>query len=39
MDRLHEKGFIEDPGSKAKSVPLTAEGVTASEEAFLRRFA
>jgi uncharacterized damage-inducible protein DinB len=39
LDRLHEKGFIEDPGSKAKSVPLTAEGVTASEEAFLRRFA
>ncbi len=39
LDRLHEKGFIEDPGSKAKSVPLTAEDVTVSKEAFRRRFA
>lgn len=39
MDRLHEKGFIGDPKSKAKSVPLTVEGVTASEQAFRRRFA
>lgn len=38
MDRLHEQGFIDDPKSKAKSVPLTAEGITASEEAFNRRF-
>lgn len=37
MDRLNEKGFIEDPKSKANSVPLTAEGVTASEQAFRRR--
>jgi hypothetical protein len=39
LDRLHETGYNEDPKSKAKSVPLTAEGVTASEEAFRRRFA
>lgn len=39
MDRLHERGFIEDPKSKAKSVPLTDEGITASEQAFERRFA
>ena len=39
MDRLYEKGFIDDPRSKAKSVPLTAEGVMAAEEAFRKRFA
>lgn len=38
MDRLHERGLIGDPKSKAKSVPLTAEGVAAAEEAFRRRF-
>jgi len=26
MDRLHEKGFISDPKSKAKSVIVTEEG-------------
>jgi mRNA interferase MazF len=39
MDRLYEKGLIDDPRSKAKSVPLTAEGIMAAEEAFRRRFA
>jgi mRNA-degrading endonuclease toxin of MazEF toxin-antitoxin module len=38
MDRLHERGFIGDPKSKAKSVPLTAEGIAAAEESFRRRF-
>jgi mRNA interferase MazF len=38
MDRLHESGFIEDPKSKAKSVPLTAEGVAAAKESFRTRF-
>ena len=27
MDRLHEKGFISSPRSKAKSVVFTAEGL------------
>ena len=39
MDRLHERGLIGDPKSKAKSVPLTAEGVAAAKESFRRRFA
>ncbi len=28
MDRLHEKGYISDPKSKAKSVIVTEEGQT-----------
>ncbi len=39
MDRLHEKGLIGDPKSKAKSVVLTAEGLIAAEEAFRKLFA
>ncbi len=39
LDRLHEKGLIGDPKSKAKSVPLTGEGRRAAEEAFRHRFA
>ena len=39
MDRLHELGLIGDPKSKAKSVLLTAEGVTLAEEFFRERFA
>jgi mRNA-degrading endonuclease toxin of MazEF toxin-antitoxin module len=39
MDRLHELGLIGDPKSKAKSVPLTAEGVTLAKESFRKRFA
>lgn len=38
MDRLHERGLIDDPKSKAKSVVLTEEGRRAAEEAFRRRF-
>jgi mRNA-degrading endonuclease toxin of MazEF toxin-antitoxin module len=39
MDRLHERGLIGDPKSKAKSVPLTADGFAAAKESFHRRFA
>ncbi|HEX4797643.1 MAG TPA: DUF6429 family protein [Humisphaera sp.] len=39
LDRLHQKGLIGDPRSKAKSVTLNAEGVKAAEEAFRRLFA
>jgi hypothetical protein len=38
MDRLHEKGFISDPKSKAKSVVLTSEGERKSEELFKKHF-
>ena len=36
MDRLHEKGLITHPKSKAKSVVPTEEGKRAAEEAFWR---
>jgi len=39
MDRLHELGLIGDPKSMAKSVPLTATGVTLAREFFRKRFA
>ncbi len=38
MDRLHEKGYIGDPKSKAKSVVLTEEGEELAEELFVRHF-
>jgi hypothetical protein len=38
MSRLHAKGFISDPVSKAKSVILTEEGQRHSEELFRRLF-
>lgn len=38
MDRLHVKGFISDPKSKAKSVIVTEEGQKAAEELFTRYF-
>jgi len=38
MDRLHEKGFISDPRSKAKSVIVTQEGQKAAKELFKRYF-
>ena len=38
MDRLHEKGFISDPRSKAKSVVLDPEGIKAAEQAFRKLF-
>lgn len=34
MDRLHEKGFIENPVNKAKSVELTEEGVEEAKRLF-----
>jgi len=39
LNRLHAKGFISDPVSKAKSVILTDEGLRASERLFTRLFA
>jgi hypothetical protein len=38
LNRLHEKGYIGDPKSKAKSVVLTSEGAALSEELFSRHF-
>ena len=38
MNRLHEKGFIDNPKSKAKSVMLTEEGTKLSEELFNKYF-
>jgi hypothetical protein len=39
MDRLHEKGYISDPKSKAKSVVVTEEGAKQARELFERHFA
>ena len=39
LNRLHAKGFISDPVSKAKSVILTDEGLHASERLFGKLFA
>jgi len=39
MDRLHTKGYISDPKSKAKSVVLTPEGLKRSRELFEQYFA
>ena len=38
MNRLHEKGFLSDPRSKAKSVLMTPEGVLRSSELFRKFF-
>ena len=38
MNRLHEKGLISNPKSKAKSVILTPEGVKLSEKLFKKYF-
>ncbi len=38
LDRLHEKGYIADPKSKARSVVLTDEGERLSESLFLKHF-
>jgi hypothetical protein len=38
MDRLHEKGYIGNPKSKAKSVHLTEEGARLSEKFFKKHF-
>ena len=38
LNRLHERGYISDPRSRAKSVVFTPEGLRAAREAFLRWF-
>jgi hypothetical protein len=38
LDRLHEKGLISDPKSKAKSVALSEEAVKLSESLFKKHF-
>jgi hypothetical protein len=38
MERLHTKGFISDPKSKAKSVVLSDEGEKRSKELFAKHF-
>lgn len=38
MNRLHEKGLISDPVSKAKSVVLTEEGLKEAERLFNKLF-
>jgi hypothetical protein len=39
LDRLHRKGMIGNPASRAKSVALTSEGVAESERLFAKLFA
>ena len=39
MDRIHQKGFISDPVSKAKSVVFTEEGLREAERLFRELFA
>ena len=39
MERLHSKGYISDPKSKAKSVVLSEEGEKRSKELFVKHFA
>lgn len=38
LDRLHQKGYISNPASKAKSVILTDEGAKRSKELFEQYF-
>ena len=38
MDRLHKKGYIGDPKSKAKSVIVTEEGQSVAKELFIKLF-
>lgn len=38
LNRLHEKGFITDPRSKAKSVTFTEEGIEESQQLFEKLF-
>ena len=39
LNRLHQRGWIGNPVSKAKSVTLTAEGHRLSQESFEKHFA
>ena len=38
LERLHERGYISDPKSKAKSVILSEEGERRARELFARHF-
>jgi len=38
LRRLHEKGYIDNPSSKAKSVALSPDGAKLSEELFKKHF-
>lgn len=38
LNRLHEKGLIDNPIGKAKSISMTDEGLKASEQPFERLF-
>ena len=38
MNRLHERGYIDDPVNKTKSVWLTNEGLTKSKNLFEKLF-
>lgn len=38
LSRLHDKGMIDDPVGKARSVVFTAEGLERSRELFLKMF-
>jgi hypothetical protein len=38
MERLHERGYISDPKSKAKSVVMTEEGGRRARELFAQHF-
>jgi hypothetical protein len=38
LDRLHQRGWIANPASKAKSVLLTAEGASRSRQLFQQHF-
>jgi hypothetical protein len=38
MERLHTKGYISNPKSKAKSVVMTEEGEKRSRELFAKHF-
>lgn len=38
LNRLHEKGLIDDPKNKAKSVALTEEGLAESARLFEKHF-
>jgi Domain of unknown function (DUF6429) len=39
LDHLHQKGFIDNPINKAKSVVLTEKGLSRSKELFEEMFA
>jgi hypothetical protein len=38
MNRLHQKGWIQNPVGKAKSVALTAEGIRQADVLFKKHF-